>query len=71
MNISYKWLKNYLDTDKSPTELSEILTDLGLEIASVEVVETVKGGLKGIVVGEVLTCAKHPDADKLSVTTVD
>lgn len=71
MNISYKWLKDYLDTDKSPTELSEILTDLGLEIGSVEVVESVKGGLKGIVVGEVLTCAKHPDADKLSVTTVD
>lgn len=71
MNISYKWLKEYLSTDKSPTELSEILTDLGLEIGSIEDVETVKGGLKGIVVGEVLTCVKHPDADKLSVTTVN
>src|SRR6056297_2050341 len=71
MNISYNWLKDYIKTDLSATEVSGILTDLGLEVGSVETVETVKGGLRGIVVGEVLTCKKHPNADKLSVTTVD
>lgn len=71
MNISYNWLKNYINTDKTPAEIAEILTSLGLEVGSVEEVETVKGGLKGLVVGEVLTCTKHPNADKLSVTTVN
>jgi phenylalanyl-tRNA synthetase beta chain len=71
MNISYNWLKNYINTDKTPAEVAEILTSLGLEVGSVEEVETVKGGLKGLVVGEVLTRAKHPNADKLSVTTVN
>ncbi|MDR2926688.1 MAG: phenylalanine--tRNA ligase subunit beta [Cytophagaceae bacterium] len=71
MNISYSWLKNYIKTDKTPAEIAEILTALGLETGSMEVVETIKGGLKGLVVGNVLTCAKHPNADKLSVTTVN
>lgn len=71
MNISYKWLKEYIETDKSPVEIAEILTDLGLEIGSMEEIETVKGGLKGLVIGEVLTCEQHPNADKLSKTTVN
>jgi len=71
MKISYNWLKDYLDFLPSPEETSEILTNTGLEVEGMEVFESVKGGLKGVVVGEVLTCEKHPDADKLSVTTVD
>ena len=71
MNISYNWLKKYINTEKTPAEIAEILTSLGLEVGSVEEVETIRGGLKGLVVGEVLTCAKHPNADKLSVTTVN
>jgi phenylalanyl-tRNA synthetase beta chain len=70
MNISYNWLKTYLNTDKTPTEIADLLTSLGLETGGIEEVETIKGGLKGIVIGEVLTCAQHPNADKLSVTTV-
>lgn len=71
MNISYSWLKQYIHLDLSPEEVSEILTSIGLEVEAVETVEKIKGGLKGFVIGEVKTCAKHPDADKLSVTTVD
>jgi phenylalanyl-tRNA synthetase beta chain len=71
MNISYNWLKQYLDFSLSPVELSLLLTDCGLEVESMEQWQSVKGGLEGIVIGEVLTCSKHPDADKLSVTTVD
>lgn len=71
MTISYNWLRQYLDIDVKPDELSLILTSIGLEVESLEKVESVKGGLEGVVVGEVLTCSKHPDADKLSVTTVN
>jgi len=71
MNISYNWLKNYIDTDKTPEELSLILTDIGLEVETVEKVQGVPGGLEGLVVGEVKTCEQHPNADKLKVTTVD
>lgn len=71
MKISYNWLKNYVSTDLNPTELSSILTDTGLEVESVEKIEAVQGGLEGVVIGQVLTCEKHPDADKLKVTTVD
>ncbi len=71
MNISYKWLKDYIDTELLPDELGAILTQLGLEVGSVEEVETIKGGLRGLVVGKVLTCGKHPDSDHLSKTTVD
>jgi phenylalanyl-tRNA synthetase, beta subunit, non-spirochete bacterial len=70
MKISYNWLKDYIDIDIEPAKLSVILTGIGLEVEAMEEWESVRGGLKGIVVGEVLTCAKHPDADKLSVTTV-
>lgn len=71
MKISYNWLKHYLNFSQTPDELSEILTNIGLEVEGLEKIETIKGGLKGIVIGEVKTCEKHPDADKLSVTTVD
>ena len=71
MKISYNWLKDYLDFDIEPKKLSAILTGLGLEVEAMEEWESVKGGLKGVVIGEVLTCKKHPDADKLILTTVD
>lgn len=72
MKISLNWLSDYLDlSDYSVEKLSDIFTSLGLEVASVEHVETVKGGLKGIVIGHVLTVNKHPNADRLSCTTVD
>jgi phenylalanyl-tRNA synthetase beta chain len=71
MKISYNWLKQYVKTNLSPIEIGNILTDTGLEVESIEKIEAVKGGLEGVVVGEVLTCEKHPDADKLKVTTVN
>ncbi len=71
MNISYNWLKNYLKSDLKAEEAAVILTDIGLEIEDFEKIEAVKGGLKGVVVGEVLTCEDHPDSDHLHVTTVD
>ena len=71
MKISYNWLKEYITIDSKPEALSKILTDIGLEVESVELFQTIKGGLEGIVVGKVLTCEKHPNADKLHVTTVN
>ena len=71
MKISYSWLKQYIDIDIDPNELSILLTDGGLEVEGLEKVESIKGGLKGIKIGKVLTCEKHENADKLSVTTVD
>ncbi len=71
MNISYNWLKKYINIDYAPAKVSEILTSLGLEVGSMEEIQSVKGGLEGLVIGEVLTCARHPNADKLSVTTVN
>lgn len=71
MKISYNWLKQFLKTDWTPEQTSELLTDLGLEVEGVELYQSVKGGLEGIVVGEVLTCIKHPNADKLKLTTVN
>jgi phenylalanyl-tRNA synthetase beta chain len=71
MKISYNWIKDYLDIDLAPEKVAEILTEIGLEIEGMDEWVSVKGGLEGVVVGEVLTCKKHPDADKLSVTTVD
>lgn len=71
MKLSYNWLKQYINTDLSAEELSPILTDIGLEVEGLEKFQSLKGGLKGIVIGEVKTCHKHPNADKLSVTTVD
>ncbi|WP_298777545.1 phenylalanine--tRNA ligase subunit beta [uncultured Polaribacter sp.] len=71
MKISYNWLKQFLQIDWEPIKTGELLTDLGLEVEGIETKESLKGSLKGIVVGEVLTCVKHPNADKLKVTTVD
>jgi phenylalanyl-tRNA synthetase beta chain len=71
MTISYNWLKEYIDIPESAEEIGKVLTSTGLEVEKVEEHETVKGGLKGLVIGTVITCAKHPNADKLSVTTVD
>lgn len=71
MNVSYKWLKEYLDFNLSPEQLADVLTSIGLETGSVERVESIRGGLRGLVVGKVLTCEEHPDSDHLHVTTVD
>ncbi len=71
MNISYNWLKEYVDFDLTPEEVSAALTSLGLETDGVEKVETIKGGLEGLVIGKVLTCTDHPDSDHLHITTVD
>lgn len=71
MKISYNWVKDYLRINLDPKKVAEILTGIGLEIEGTEEWVSVKGGLEGIVIGEVLTCKKHPDADKLSVTTVN
>ncbi|MBW6490408.1 MAG: phenylalanine--tRNA ligase subunit beta [Lentimicrobium sp.] len=71
MKISCNWLKDYLDTRLSIEELSHLLTDIGLEVEAVEKFESLKGGLKGVVTGEVITCERHPNADKLSLTRVD
>jgi phenylalanyl-tRNA synthetase beta chain len=70
MKISYNWLKSYIKTELSPEEMGEILTQTGLEVEAIEKIEAVKGGLEGVVIGEVLSCEKHPDADKLKVTSV-
>lgn len=71
MNISYKWLKEYVDTTLSPEEVAAALTSTGLETDGVEHVEAVRGGFAGIVIGKILTCVPHPDSDHLHVTTVD
>lgn len=71
MKISYNWLKQFIKTNKTSQEIAVLLTDLGLEVEGVEKFESVKGGLQGVVVGLVLTCEKHPNADKLNITTVD
>ena len=71
MNISYKWLKDYVDFNLTPQEVCDALTSVGLEVDSLEEVQGVKGGLKGLYVGKVLTCEPHPNSDHLHVTTVD
>lgn len=71
MNISYNWLKQYINVDVEPVELGKALTSIGLEVGGVEEVQTVKGGLEGLVIGKVLTCADHENSDHLHVTTVD
>ncbi len=71
MNISYNWLKKYVDFDLSPEQLSDALTSIGLETGGFEEVESIRGGLRGIVIGKVLTCVDHPDSDHLHITTVD
>lgn len=71
MNISYKWLKEYVDFDMTPEEVAAALTSEGLEVDGVEEVQSIKGGLEGIVIGEVLTCEPHPNSDHMHVTTVN
>jgi len=71
MKISYNWLKRYADINLSPAEIARLLTGCGLEVEDFEKSESVKGGLKGVVIGQVVECSKHPNADKLSVTKVD
>lgn len=71
MNISYNWLKEYLDFDLTPVEVADALTSIGLETGGVEEVQTIKGGLEGLVIGEVLTCEDHPNSDHLHITTVN
>ena len=71
MNISYKWLKEYVDFDLTPQQVADVLTSCGLEVDALEEVQSVKGGLKGLYVGKVLTCEVHPNSDHLHVTTVD
>ena len=71
MNISYNWLKDYLNLTLTPEEVSAALTSIGLETGGIEEVQTVKGGLEGLVIGKVLTCREHPNSDHLHITTVD
>ncbi|MFS4481537.1 phenylalanine--tRNA ligase subunit beta [Hyunsoonleella sp. 2307UL5-6] len=71
MKISYNWLKQFINIDWTPEQTSELLTDLGLEVEGLEKYQSVRGGLEGVIVGKVLTCEKHPNADKLKITTVD
>jgi phenylalanyl-tRNA synthetase beta chain len=71
MKISYNWLKDYIYFEETPDKIAEILTSIGLEVESIEHIESVKGGLSGVFVGHVLSCEKHPDADRLHITTVD
>ena len=71
MKISYNWIKNYLNLNLPTYEVATLLTDTGLEVEGIEVVESIKGGLKGVVIGEVLTKIQHPNADRLSLTTVN
>jgi len=71
MKISYNWLKQFIHIDWEAEKTGELLTDLGLEVEGIELFESVKGGLKGVVTGKVLEVTKHPNADKLSLTKVD
>jgi phenylalanyl-tRNA synthetase beta chain len=71
MTISYNWLSEYLPEQVEQEKLSKILTSIGLEVESMEAFEEVKGGLQGLVIGEVMECEKHPDAEKLSLTKVN
>jgi len=66
MKISYNWLKQFIHTDKTPEELSQILTGIGLEVESLEKVQAVPGGLEGLVIGYVKECVQHPNADRLA-----
>ena len=71
MNISYNWLKRYIQVTDDAETVAKILTSIGLEVGTVETVETIRGGLKGLVVGEVLTCVPHPNSDHMHITTVN
>jgi phenylalanyl-tRNA synthetase beta chain len=71
MKISINRLKDFIALNQSPEEIADLLTGSGLEVEGIELFESIKGGLEGVVIGEVITCDRHPNADKLSVTTVD
>ena len=71
MKISYNWLKQFIKIDWEAAKTGELLTDLGLEVEGIDIIESIKGSLEGIVIGEVLTCVQHPNADRLKITTVD
>ena len=71
MKISYNWLKEFIDTDKTPEEISTILTGTGLEVESLEKVQAIPGGLEGLVIGHVKECGDHPNSDHLHITKVD
>ena len=71
MNISYKWLREYVDFDLTAEEVAAALTSIGLEVGSVEEVQSIRGGLQGIVIGEVLTCEPHPNSDHMHVCSVN
>jgi phenylalanyl-tRNA synthetase beta chain len=71
MKISYHWLRQYLPVTNDAADVAQLLTDCGLEVEGIDTFQSMKGGLEGVVIGEIITCAKHPNADKLSVTTVD
>jgi phenylalanyl-tRNA synthetase beta chain len=70
MKISYSWLKDYIALEQTPEEIGKILTQIGLEVGGIEEVESVKGSMKGLLIGEVITCIPHPNSDHLSKTTV-
>jgi len=71
MKVSYKWLKDYIDIDLTPAEMDDILTQIGLEVGGIEKIQSIKGGLEGLVIGEVKTCIPHSNSDHLSITSVD
>ena len=71
MNISYNWLKRYITLPDNAEQVATILTSIGLEVGTIEEVQSIRGGLKGLVVGHVLTCVEHPNSDHLHITTVD
>lgn len=71
MKISYNWLRTYIDTELKPSEMAEILTNIGLEVEGIEPFQSIRGGLEGVVIGEVLSCSKHPNADRLTLATVN
>lgn len=71
MKISYNWLKTYIDTELKPADMAEILTNIGLEVEGIESFQSVRGGLEGVVIGEVVSCSKHPNADRLTLATVN
>ena len=71
MKISHNWLTHFIELPETPETISEILTQTGLEVESVSKIEKIKGGLKGLIIGEVMSCTQHPNADKLKLTQVD
>ena len=71
MHISFNWLRDFIKTDLSALEIGDMLTNLGLEVEGINQYQSIRGGLEGVVIGKILTCKKHPNADKLKITQVD